>query len=57
MISYITKDTNGIVTTHDLKRHDLEDGDFVKFSEVKGMTEVNGKEFEIKVIGNHLNFS
>ncbi len=29
--------------------HDLEDGDVVTFSEVKGMEELNGKRFEVKV--------
>ena len=52
MISYITNDDKGIVNTYDSKRHDFEDGDFVKFSEIKGMTEVNGQEFQIKVIGS-----
>ncbi len=50
MISYISRDINGIVTTFDEKRHDLEDGDHVRFSEVRGMTQVNGKEFQVKVL-------
>ena len=50
MVAYISRDINGIVTTYDEKRHDLEDGDHVRFSEVRGMTEVNGKEFQIRVI-------
>lgn len=51
MISYITNDEDGIVTTFEDQRHDLEDGDYVTFSEVKGMTELNNKEFKIKVLG------
>ncbi len=64
MIAYISRDSKGIVTTFDEKRHDLEDGDHVKFKEVRGMTEVNGKEFQINVlspfsfsIGDTTNFS
>lgn len=33
-----------MVTTLDETRHGLEDGDFVTFSEVKGMEELNGCE-------------
>jgi ubiquitin-activating enzyme E1 len=39
------------VTTLDEQRHGFEDGMTVTFSEVSGMTEVNGKEFQIKVFG------
>lgn len=35
-------DSNGIVTTEEKKRHDLEDGDHVLFEEVVGMEELNG---------------
>jgi ubiquitin-activating enzyme E1 len=51
MICSITNDAHGIVTTLDEARHGFEDGSFVKFDEVKGMTEVNGREFKIKVLG------
>jgi hypothetical protein len=47
----VSNDVEGLVTTCDQERHDLEDGAFVTFSEVKGMTELNGKQFKIKVIG------
>ena len=40
----------GQVTTHEEKRHGFVDGDHVKFKEVEGMTEVNGQQFEIKVL-------
>lgn len=50
-ISHITNDEHGVVTTLDETRHGFEDGSFVKFSEVKGMKELNGKEFKIKVLG------
>ena len=51
MISFISKDQNGIVTTFDDQRHDLEDDSYVKLDEIKGMSELNGKEFQIKVLG------
>ncbi|RMZ94855.1 ubiquitin-like modifier-activating enzyme 1 [Brachionus plicatilis] len=51
MISCITNDPQGIVTTLDEQRHGFEDGMYVTFSEVKGMSEVNEKEFQIKVYG------
>uniref|UniRef100_UPI00358F0808 ubiquitin-like modifier-activating enzyme 1 isoform X2 n=1 Tax=Myxine glutinosa TaxID=7769 RepID=UPI00358F0808 len=52
MISAITKDSTGIVTCLDEARHGFETGDFIVFSEVQGMTQVNGcKPREIKVLG------
>jgi ubiquitin-activating enzyme E1 len=42
MIAGITKEVNGVVTCLDETRHGLEDGDYVTFSEVQGMTELNG---------------
>eukprot|EP00045_Choanoeca_perplexa_P013386 m.151731 g.151731 ORF g.151731 m.151731 type:complete len:1007 (-) comp16344_c0_seq1:68-3088(-) len=44
LVSSISKDKEGLVTCHDETRHDLEDGDFVTFNEIKGMTELNGCE-------------
>ncbi|KAI0638099.1 ubiquitin activating enzyme [Trametes polyzona] len=44
MIVSIDKDKEGVVTCLDETRHGLEDGDFVTFSEVQGMTELNGCE-------------
>jgi len=40
----VSIDEEGIVTTLDETRHGLEDGDFVTFSEVKGMNKLNGAE-------------
>jgi ubiquitin-activating enzyme E1 len=51
MIASITQDTEAVVTALDETRHGLEDGDVVKFSEVRGMTEINDQEFKIKVTG------
>jgi ubiquitin-activating enzyme E1 len=38
------KEENGVVTCLEDHRHGLEDGDYVTFEEVKGMTELNGAE-------------
>lgn len=50
-VESITKDANSVVTVVDSKRHDLEDGDVVRFTEVQGMEELNGKAFKITVKG------
>lgn len=42
MIVSVEKDKEGLVTCLDESRHGLEDGDFVTFTEVQGMTELNG---------------
>ncbi|KAF8165027.1 ubiquitin activating enzyme [Crassisporium funariophilum] len=44
MIVSVDKDKEGVVTCLDETRHGLEDGDFVTFTEVQGMTELNGCE-------------
>ncbi|KAF8204900.1 ubiquitin activating enzyme [Pholiota molesta] len=44
MIVSVEKDKEGVVTCLDETRHGLEDGDFVTFSEVQGMTELNACE-------------
>ncbi|KAK0154782.1 Ubiquitin-like modifier-activating enzyme 1 [Merluccius polli] len=52
MISMITKDAAAVVTCLDEARHGFESGDFVTFTEVQGMTELNGcQPVEIKVLG------
>ncbi|KAL1918648.1 uncharacterized protein VTP21DRAFT_2670 [Calcarisporiella thermophila] len=52
MIAAISKDNEGIVTCLDESRHGLEDGDYVTFSEIKGMEELNGcSPKKIKVLG------
>ncbi len=52
LISAITKDSPPVVTCLDEQRHDLETGDYVSFTEVQGMTELNGgKPYRIKVLG------
>ncbi|KAG1727248.1 hypothetical protein EDD22DRAFT_1016752 [Suillus occidentalis] len=42
MIVSVEKDKEGLVTCLDESRHGLEDGNFVTFTEVQGMTDLNG---------------
>ncbi|KAH7967635.1 hypothetical protein HPB52_001512 [Rhipicephalus sanguineus] len=52
LIASITKDTEGVVTCLEALRHGFEDGDYVAFSEVKGMTEINNcPPMKVKVLG------
>ena len=51
MIASVTKGEKGEVTCLDETRHGFEDGDFITFKEVDGMSELNGKEFQIEVTG------
>ncbi|KAF7348318.1 Ubiquitin activating enzyme [Mycena sanguinolenta] len=44
MIVSVEQGADGLVTCLDETRHGLEDGDFVTFTEVQGMTELNGCE-------------
>ncbi|GBE79663.1 Ubiquitin-activating enzyme E1 1 [Sparassis crispa] len=44
MIVEVSQDEEGLVTCLDETRHGLEDGDFVTFTEVQGMPELNGCE-------------
>ncbi|KAJ8936851.1 hypothetical protein NQ318_012812 [Aromia moschata] len=52
MIADISRDKEGVVTCIDDTRHGMEDGDYVTFSEVQGMTELNNcNPIKIKVLG------
>ncbi|MBN3291066.1 UBA1 enzyme, partial [Polypterus senegalus] len=52
MISMITKDEAGVVTCLDEARHGFESGDYVTFTEIQGMTELNNCDpVQIKVLG------
>lgn len=52
MIASITRDSQGVITCLDETRHGLTDGDHVTFSEVQGMTELNGcAPMKINVLG------
>lgn len=55
LVSMISQD--GIVTTQEDKRHDLEDGDLVKFSEVVGMEQVNDHVFRVQKVLTPFTFS
>lgn len=53
MIASVTKEIDGIVACIDETKHGFQDGDFVTFSEVQGMTELNGcTPRKISVIGD-----
>eukprot|EP01084_Bolivina_argentea_P094777 170419_1 len=41
MVINISKAEKGVVQVHEDSRHGLSDGDFIRFSEVEGMTELN----------------
>ncbi|KDR20513.1 Ubiquitin-like modifier-activating enzyme 1 [Zootermopsis nevadensis] len=52
MIASISQEPEGVVTCLDETRHGLEDGDYVTFSEVLGMSELNGcAPKKIRVLG------
>ncbi|KAF4008087.1 hypothetical protein G4228_019698 [Cervus hanglu yarkandensis] len=52
MVSMVTKGNPGIVTCLDESGHGFESGDFVSFTEVQGMSELNGIcPLEINVLG------
>ncbi|KAL1442232.1 hypothetical protein MTO96_007854 [Rhipicephalus appendiculatus] len=52
LLASISKDKEAVVTCLDEVRHGLEDGDFVAFSEVEGMTEINEcLPMRVKVLG------
>ena len=49
LISMITNSEEGIVTCDESEPHNLSDGDTVRFEEVEGMTELNDREFTVRV--------
>jgi len=52
MVMSVSKEEQSVVTCLDDVRHGLQDGDFVSFQEVQGMTELNGSApREVKVLG------
>ncbi|KAL1469914.1 hypothetical protein MTO96_040780, partial [Rhipicephalus appendiculatus] len=49
-----TYEKQGVVTTLHKARHGFEDGDYVTFSDVRGMTEINdGPPMEVIVLSPH----
>jgi ubiquitin-activating enzyme E1 len=53
LLSNISRDERGLVTIADGEFHGLRDGDFVRFEEVEGMEELNGRRFEVSVVSSH----
>ncbi|KFO38572.1 ubiquitin-like modifier-activating enzyme 1 [Fukomys damarensis] len=52
VISVVTKDCPGVVTCLEEAQHGFESGDFVSFSQVQGMSELNDmRPIEIQVLG------
>jgi len=52
MVAFISNDKEAVVSCLDETRHGFEDGDYITFSEVQGMTELNGcQPIKIKVLG------
>lgn len=52
MVAFVSNDKEGVVSCLDETRHGFEDGDYVTFSEVQGMTELNNcLPKKIKVLG------
>jgi ubiquitin-activating enzyme E1 len=49
-----SQDADAMVTCLDETRHGLEDGDWIAFSEIVGMDELNGAERQVSVKGEHL---
>ena len=56
VIAAISREEEGVVACLEEHRHNLETGDIVRFREVRGMTELNGTEHEVKVL-SPFNFS
>ena len=50
LISQVTQEETGVVTTIDMRMHNLEDGDKVRFAEVEGMSELNEGTHTVKVL-------
>lgn len=48
MIVGISRDAEGLVYSHEDKRHGFEDEDYIRFKEVKGLDGINGPIFKIK---------
>lgn len=48
-IAVITQDNPAVVSTFDKSKHELFEGDVIRFKDVEGMTELNGKEFKVSI--------
>lgn len=49
LLSFVTKGEEGLVTIADGENYDIGEGDTIRFEEVEGMTELNGREYQIKI--------
>jgi ubiquitin-activating enzyme E1 len=57
IVVYVSKGNPGVVRLHEDKKHNYNDGDYVKFKEIGGMTELNDAQpMQIKVV-DKLSFS
>lgn len=57
LVGGITQEVDGVVTCAEDARHGLEDGDYVTFREVRGMTQLNGCEPRKVVVKGPFTFS
>lgn len=53
MIEFITNSKKAVVTVAEHGKHNLSEGDYVKFEEVAGMTELNGKSYQVSIINSY----
>ncbi|KAH0786912.1 ubiquitin-activating emzyme E1 [Histomonas meleagridis] len=53
LIEFVTNAKEAVVTCAEQAHHNLTDGDFVRFEEVSGMTELNGNSYEVSVINSY----
>lgn len=53
IVTSVSQENPPVVTVVDEQRVPFSDGDSVTFTEVQGMTELNGKEFKVKVLSNY----
>ena len=54
IVANVTRDADGVVACLEETRHGLEDGDFVSFTEVKGMHELNALVRKVQVTGPYM---
>lgn len=50
LLAHVSSGNPGVVTVHEDSRHGLQDGDYVQFEEVQGMTELNVGHSEARPI-------
>ncbi|EAX98592.1 ubiquitin-activating enzyme E1 family protein [Trichomonas vaginalis G3] len=57
LIFDINNEENGCVSTYNNANHFLSEGDVVKFEDIEGMTEINGKEFKVTSVIDYSKFT